>query len=374
MTWNQVRLSFRGVLFFALCFSQSTAWSWAERGHHTLCEVATRLVSNPDLANFLKSRLHLMGHACNIPDIYWRDLGLIAKVGDDAHFMNPENLGYTLESVPLDIDQIISEKEGKYSEVLKRNIVVLKDLGSSWWRYDQFYRRAVLDGKLAKTFEKDASVVFPVGQTNPAKDKFHSAILGMMTNMGIMGHFIGDASQPFHNTNDYDGWNVKHGGIHGYYESLIVSELSITLPGKVYQEAVSIKNGKDRIPEGASPIETIRYVASRSFPELSTILKLDPVIQPSQILTNPNGTLTRIPAQRKLPAEVALDFESTIVHQLALSAVGLAQTWDQIYIEAGKPNLVLYTSYKYPLAPDFVAPDYGLVRKPNSVTSSGKKK
>src|SRR5262245_28714833 len=106
------------ILFFLMLLPQLT-FAWGERGHHTVCQVATQLVKDPYLANFLKGRMHSMGHTCNVPDIYWKDLGEVAKIGDATHFLDPENLGYTLETVPTDFKQIIQDKQGKYSEVLK---------------------------------------------------------------------------------------------------------------------------------------------------------------------------------------------------------------------------------------------------------------
>ena len=327
--------------------------AWGERGHHTLCEVAAQLVAEPELEAFLKGRMHMMGHLCNIPDIYWRDLGAVAKVGDATHFLDPENLGYTLETVPMDLQQIIKDKQGKYSEVLKRNINIAEDLGSSWWRYDQFYKRAVNEAKTAKSTEATAQA--------EGKEKYNSAILGMLTNMGIMGHFIGDAAQPYHNTYDYDGWMTGAGGIHSYYETAVVNELSPSLDQEIFDGAVLIRAKQKR---GAkTPVEHIRDVAISTFKDFEVIKKRDVVLEPSKIKTNPDGTTTKTKAKRKDAKETAKVFRQLVVRQMAAAALGLAQTWDQIYVDAGKPNLKLYNSYKYPLQPEFVPPDYFEVSK-----------
>ncbi len=362
------------VVLISTLFTGLPAFAWGERGHHSICEVATRLVTNPDLSDYLRGRLHLMGHACNIPDIYWRDLGPVAKSGDATHFMNPENLGYTIDTVPTDLSQIKKDKEGKYSDLLKRNINVLEDLGSSWWRYDEFYRLAVNEGKMAKTLEADAATPAPKGQsTTPAKDKYSQAIFRMMTNMGLMGHFVGDASQPFHNTTDYDGWNVQHGGIHAFYETAVVAEIELALPARIYTEAMNIRNGKEGLTAGLSPLDTIREVALKTMGDRSQIIKLDPITQPSELKPNPDGTVTKIYAKRKSPAEAVSLFEGLITHEMALSALALAQAWDQIYAESDHPNFRWYNTYAYPLKPDFVAPDYADNRSPSAVPAKKSK-
>jgi hypothetical protein len=51
-------------------------------------------------------------------------------------------------------------------------------------------------------------------------------------------------------------------------------------------------------------------------------------------------------------------FKPMITRQIAHSAFLLARLWDEIYEKAGKPPLQYYGAYKFPVTPDFVAPDY----------------
>jgi hypothetical protein len=344
-------------IIFALLLVPSLSFAWGEQGHHTVCEVATRLIKDPELASFMKGKMHMMGHACNVPDIHWRSLGPIAKSGDATHFLNPENLSYTIATVPTDFHQIFSEKQGQYSETLKRNIDVAEDLGSSWWRYDQFDRRAKSDGKLAKNIEAEISNLSKEDvKMKEETVKFNSAIYSMLTNMGLMGHFVGDASQPFHNNTDYDGWNSGHGGIHAFYETKVVNELSLDLADDVYKAAKHLAREQRNIP--ATAIEKIRAVALATAQDLEKVRSLDRVLESSKFIQNSDGTTTKTSAKRKDASEVAKKFKSIIVKEMALSALALAQTWDQIYTDSGKPNFKYYSSFEYPLAPDFVAPDY----------------
>lgn len=339
------------LLFLSLLFLSAVpqvSFAWGERGHHTVCQVAAQLVSDRDLEAFLRARMHVLGHVCNVPDIHWKNVGPIAKPGDAAHFLDPENLGYTIDTVPTDLQKIIHDKQGKYSDVLKRNIDVAEDLGSNWWRFDQFYRLALTDAKSAKAVEKTAQ--------GESKEKFTDAVYGMLTNMGLMGHFMGDAAQPYHNTSDYDGWMTGAGGIHSYYESAVINELSPSLDQEVYDGAVLIR-AKQK-PGAKSAIERVREVSITTFKDIDAIRKRDVVLEPSKMVKNPDGSTTKVKAKRKDAKETAKVFRQLAVREMAAAALALAQSWDQIYNEAGRPDLKQYNSYRYPLAPDFVPLDY----------------
>ena len=79
------------IFIFITVFS-SLSFAWGGRGHYTICDVATNLVKNEDLKKFLTFRPHVMGHLCNIPDVYWKSLpSEITKDGNAAHFVDGEN-------------------------------------------------------------------------------------------------------------------------------------------------------------------------------------------------------------------------------------------------------------------------------------------
>jgi hypothetical protein len=54
------------VLFAVFTFDltgASSALAWGERGHHLICQVATRLVKEEKIKTFLETRGDIMGHA-----------------------------------------------------------------------------------------------------------------------------------------------------------------------------------------------------------------------------------------------------------------------------------------------------------------------
>lgn len=361
---------FRSILFSVFAIStllsfSSTTFAWGERGHHEICAVATRLVKNPELKKFLntigQANSHMMGHLCNIPDIYWKQSG--DKPTYASHFIDIDALPMTPEETPLDLMKIVAEHDGKFNKTLNKKINIITDYGTLWWRYDQFYRLALAAARKSADAAKvlDAVKVKPAlaNDTNVDKKDYNKAVLQMITYMGLMGHYIGDASMPYHNTHDYDGWHSQHGGIHSYYEADIVNELPLNFEERMFKAAKNFANSKVwKETKNKTPIEIIKKISTLAYKDLGEIRKLDKVLATSAQVQQ-EGSKSKHPAKRKSAADMAKTFENLIIKQTAWSAVALSETWDKIYSESGKFDLTLYKSYDYPITPEFVPLDYG---------------
>ncbi len=357
-----IKSLFTFILIFTAMLSTKT-FAWGERGHHEICVVATHLVKSTELRKFLTARSHTLGHLCNIPDINWRQIGEKAKAGAATHFIDIDALPLTPENTPLDLNKIISEYDGHHNKVLDKKISIMNDYGTLWWRYDQFYRLALAD---AKKSAEDVEILKAIKikpalakDTDVDRKDYNKHVLQMITNMGLMGHFIGDASQPYHNTADYDGWHSQHGGIHAYYETDVLNAFPIGFEDKLQKAArafVQTKTWKEI--KDKTPIEMIKRISVLAYKDLAEIRKLDKVLAGSAQVYQ-NGMKSKLAAKRKPAADVAKNFERLVIKQTAWSAVVLAATWDRIYKEAGNFDLTQYKSYDYPLAPEFVPPDYG---------------
>jgi hypothetical protein len=326
--------------------------AWGGRGHDAICVASSFLVKDKVLKEFLQSRSHVMGHLCNIPDTYWRSLpGDVNKVGSPAHFMDPEVLGLKINEVPLNFAELVRDYTGKENKMKEgaKIFSVPEELGSLWWRVDEFYRR------ISGLNFKDSPPPDDKKLFQDDNYAFNSKVYEMWVYMGLMGHFVGDAGQPFHNTADYDGYGKGHGGIHGYYETDIVSLFGPELPEQIRQRAQKLKNVS--FLKAPTPLEKMKELSIVSAKDIEKILKLDPVIKKSEAKSEKGMTLKTM-AERK-PAEVGHKlFASGILDEMARSSALLAQLWDEAYAAAGKPDLSKYRSYKYPFTPDFVRPDY----------------
>lgn len=341
------------------------AFAWGGRGHHTICSAAVHLVQNKTLSEFLKYRPHIMGHLCNIPDVYWKSLPpSVSKSGGPAHYIDPEILGLPIKDIPADFATLEKTFTGKPNQFKSGAMIfsVPDDVGSLWWRADQFNRR-IVDRRDAMS-----KIVAPKGGKEEQDDNlpYNKEIYDMMVNMGLMGHFIGDVSQPLHNTADHDGWAAGHGGLHGYYEELAVSEAPADLEARVVQAARRIK--KAPWLENKPVVERMRLMSEESAKELPKLFAKDPIKKKSE-LKKDKGMEVRAVAERESNAVGWRKFESMIVGDMARSARLLAALWDQQYVDLGKPDLSAYRSYHYPLEPDYVAPDYTAEKKPETAAA-----
>ena len=328
--------------------------AWGGRGHNSVCQSAVFLVKNPELRDFLMFRPHIVGHLCNVPDIYWKSLPLeVRKSGDPAHYINAEKIGLKLTEIPSDYKKIVELYTGKPNKQNEAQTLfsVPDELGSIWWRADQFYKLAVDAAKQAKaaTPPKD----FKEEQNNELA--YNKAVYNMLVSMGLMGHFIGDASQPFHNTSDHDGYAANQGGIHAYYEEAVVAQLAGDLDAKILKLAKSWKTQK--FTQQASVFTNMQMLSEISFAEVKDVLKADRVLKPSSINIEKGMSLKKA-AERKPAKENAKNFEKLIVRQMARASYMLAHMWDEAYKTAGEPELKAYKSYLYPFTPEFVKPDY----------------
>ncbi|MBC7421586.1 MAG: hypothetical protein H7328_12735 [Bdellovibrio sp.] len=340
--------------FLLLTAFTSPAFSWGGRGHAAICESAVFLVKNKQLKEYLQNKPQTMAYLCNIPDTYWRSLAPeLRKLGDPGHFINAESLGLKIKDVPTDFKSIVSTYTGQASKV-KENATIYSvpdELGSNWWRADQFYRRAIADGAAMKDLAAPKNSKEEQNDDLPYNKNFFQ----MMVNLGLMGHFIGDASQPFHNTSDYDGYAAGHGGIHAYYEDSAVAFFDADLVAKVTKKARAMKTPS--FVKQKTFIENMRVFSDIAAEDIKEVLKLDPVTKPSSLKID-KGMSLRTPAERK-DASVGLQkFEKLILTQMARSSYLLAYYWDEAYKAAGEPPIKAYKSYRFPHSPEFVAPDY----------------
>ncbi|CAE78423.1 hypothetical protein AB1A81_02035 [Bdellovibrio bacteriovorus] len=345
----------RNILLALLLLGSSQAFAWGGRGHDTICRVATFLVKEPGLKEYMQHKPQMMGHLCNMPDFYWKSLGGdAAKLGNSTHFIDIEVIGLDVKDITVDYKQLMTDFTGKPNKFKNDGSTIKsipQEFGSSWWRADQFMRHiAGLKEDFAKA---KAPTSFKEEQDNELP--YNKLAYDMVVSMGLMGHFVGDNCQPFHTTADYDGYAAGHGGIHAYFEDQVVGQFDGDLDYLVLKAARGMKNPEFLKPKTA--IEKMKVLSVISNKEIPKILKMDPVIKKSTLVKE-KGMELKTAAERQ-PASVAFKkMKPMIVTEMARGAVLLAALWDEAYASAGKPKIGAYKSYKYPFTVDFVAPDY----------------
>lgn len=336
--------------------------AWGGRGHDSICQAAVHLVKNQNLKDYLSNKPQIMGHLCNIPDTHWRSLPRdMTKHGDPTHYINPETLGLTVKDIPTDLKKLSDKYTGtdptennleKDSAKPYRKIVsVPLDMGTNWWRADQFYRLAIENGKKLKDSPAPTNKSEQQNENLP----YNKAAYEMLIAMGVMGHFVGDNAQPLHISSDYDGYAANSGGIHAYYEDACVAEFGPNLQALIVKKAQQLKSLK--FITAPTTVEKMKALGEISLSEAKDIFKLDPITSPSTLKLE-KGMSLKTEAKRQPPSVGQKRFEKLIVVQMARASLLLAKLWDEIYEKSGKPELKAYKSYLYPLKPDFIMPDY----------------
>lgn len=332
----------KGTMVFGLmgllAFSPRV-WAWGDRGHRLICVVATSLIEAPANREFLKERSEMMGHFCNVPDNPWKFLPN-GRRADSSHYLNPEKIGVTLKDLPTKRAQVLELARKREDMAKASNDEIFSTLGSLWWRADQFYGLAV------QAAESLSAATPPAGreEAKNSKHPFNAAALAMLVNAGILGHFVGDASMPYHTTSDFDGWATGHGGIHSYYENHCVSELPHSLENNVYLAARKLKHSDSK----RGVVERMKDLTVLSRTDQNRIEVLDRLQKKSE---NTNGE--KKVAGRERGARACARFEKLIVQEMARSSRLLADFWEEILAKNSAP-LFRYQNFEFPLQPDFV--------------------
>lgn len=327
-----------GLMLGAFSFSPRL-WAWGDRGHHLICAVAPSLIEAPLSRDLLKERREMMGHLCNVPDNPWKFLPN-GRRGDPGHYLNPEKLGLSLKDFPTTRSQVLEQARKREEFAKSSSAEIFGALGLLWWRAEQFYNLA------SGAAEKLSRETPPAGREEAQNPKFpfNESVMAMIVNAGLLGHFVGDASMPYHTTSDYDGWANGHGGIHSYYENHCVDEMPHSLENSVYLAARKLKRSDPKKPV----VERMKELSLASRADQGRIEALDRVSQKSQ---NSNGT--KSPAGRERGAKVCARFEGLIVQEMARSARLLADFWEEI-LAKNTQSLLRYQILQYPFQPDFV--------------------
>jgi hypothetical protein len=275
------RLATRLILLSTLTFFDlPKAYSWGVDGHELINKAAAELLHSELRALFANNHVGLERLA-NVPDFHWRDAADPEKSAHyfrwDTYFESP--LGNTM---PIPMDEAISVVGYDY----------VMENGTAVWRADQIYKMLV--------------------ESLTAKDWKRSIQLA-----GVLGHYIGDLSQPMHVTSDYDGQSIGRYGIHKYFESTFIARLD---QKRLYEDVLSRATYLARTRFGRarsmSVVEVAFDQAVRSIqymPELTEAFKAD--AKPSAEILYPK-----------------------VVELLANGAVSLWHVWDRAADEANVVN------------------------------------
>lgn len=421
------------ITLIAFVLLPGTARAWGERGHHVVAYTAAKIVREHvpgtakglALAKFFSDRAIMMGHLSNVPDTSWKDYGAkrrISAMNSPNHYFGPERVlgapsaleGEEFEtflrnvrSLPADYDEFKRRYQGTDNRLpgvpaSSRRLNVYSGVGTTPWRAQQLYSNLVEAFRCAKGKESTSAAAtlmayesLPLPIRQPADGLGETAepplpsyvcdaafprkadLAAAQIIAGILAHFVGDQTQPYHPTADHDGWATGNGGIHVYFESLVVQEMGESLGLEVYdraRDAVYARGAWDKVsadlsaPNGA--VQLLFNMAADAQSHKTALLRADDghaIVRKSDQLAwgdhpsnHPRGMVRY--AERKDPSapEVRQAMRPIAVERLAAGAVVLARMWVEAWRAGGEPSLadMNAVSLPYPLDPPFIWPDW----------------
>lgn len=170
----------------------STSYAWGGKGHGTVNRVAISMVANPQAKKFLDANSQQIIKFSNTPDVKWKS-GPNANLEKPMHWFEMDGYGRSRLGETL-ADLTVSRAESE----LGKDFV--NKHGFAMWRVSDFYVQLVAALKKGD-FKKAVQIA------------------------GVMGHYVGDMTQPMHATTDYDGQSINKPGVHKYYETTLVDRI-----------------------------------------------------------------------------------------------------------------------------------------------------
>lgn len=274
---RSLRVSVFMFLVASTLCAPSRLLAWGALGHEIQAEAAVALMQSP-LKTLMTPNTDALKRMVNVPDRNWKS-GAGANDERPAHFFHMDfyQLSEIADELPLPLQNAL--------DALRAS--VLHENGTALWRIAQ------VQGQLVNALHGG---------------KWQEVI----QMAGILGHYVGDLSQPMHVTSDYDGQSIGRPGIHKYFETdLLRREDRATLLAAVLKRASELAQGTLRVAD-ATPILDMTYEESKV-----ALQDLQPILR---VFEEDDGS----EAARLLP--MAVD-------GLARGALNLARAWDLAYAQ-----------------------------------------
>lgn len=268
--------------------------AWGPLGHRTVAETAALLVQDDLPATWgpLLARHRF-------------ELGVYSFL-PDARFRHIDGHGGTVEAPThyLNLDAKPGEKTGS----VDRRIVQFLELAGTRLKEVRAPQGGYLRGATA---EGDAGRIY-----------------GALFDLGVMAHYSGDASMPYHATADWNGFSQGEGGIHFYFESACVDAFEPALAVDVLAEARK-RRSRWLAEWGAakgSPSQMVVAVLKDSAAAVATVADLDK----RTAIVKPAAPGSKKDAQRKPAAEGCRAMRPLLVERIAKGAVLTAFLWETV--------------------------------------------
>lgn len=184
--------------------TSTPGYSWGQKAHQMINRVAIGMVANPEGQAFLEANQKQVILFASTPDTQWKD-GPSSAIEKPLHWFEID--GYQTS----DFGEGVADMLHRQAEQQMGGQFITK-YGKAMWRTSSLF------SMLVQALRKhDWNLALQVG--------------------GVMGHYVGDMTQPMHTTTDYDGQSIKQPGIHKYYETTLVNKMN---EQKLFNELLSV--------------------------------------------------------------------------------------------------------------------------------------
>jgi len=272
-----------------------TCSAWGEKGHILVNSLAID-ASASKLPEFMNAARNDLAYNANEPDRWREETNTpmnIAQAPD--HFFDSELWG--------PIGTIESDRY-KFMEKVAAKKVELIRIGYLPYAIVEHY------GRLVNAFRQWRNAATPQARESARADAVHYA--------GVMGHYVGDASQPLHMTIHYNGWlenapnpnnYTQDRGLHSRYEAKYV-EVAI--------EAARVRS-KVQPPQRLGDVfGSIKQHLIQGFNDLEPLYQLEKTGEFNPDQPRPRGT-------------------EFVANQIARAATMLSNLWYTAWLESGEP-------------------------------------
>lgn len=205
--------TFATVFGALIIFSTQNANAWDYEGHRAVNELALASLSSDfgvQLTPALKDRIVFLAGE---PD-RWRNISdlPLKHVNGPDHYIDLEDLtlyGLTPETLPImryDFVADIARARAEHSERFlpidpERDTDHTRELsGFLPWAITEYYEKLKSDFSSLKAFQTHGGT----------PEEIANAQADIVYVMGVMGHFVGDGSQPLHTSKYFNGWEPNN--------------------------------------------------------------------------------------------------------------------------------------------------------------------
>jgi hypothetical protein len=276
------------VMFAVFVFSPGSAFAWGFAGHRLIMRRAIELLP-PELKPFFEKYKDEIVVRVTDPDT-WRSVGWD---DDPNHFLDfgvREYGAYPFQALPREYGAAL-EKFGE--STLKRNGLL------PWREAEEF-------GNLRRAFEEFKREA-PYTNSN----------VGLFS--AVASHYIQDAHQPFHATENYDGQQTGNSGIHSRFERDLIERY------------------ETRLTLTPSPVKVVGSVRDAAFEALlGSYLLVDPILKADKEALGSGDTYDDAYFD-KFFAKVQPILEQQLSAAITATASVIVSAWDQ----AGRPSVRL---------------------------------